>query len=85
MLGAPYHPINWSEARVLDHATRATDLALKESLYIQMTAESDQLNQNEGHKILGCWITTMKLGEGLSGATPYSLWSHVALIVTINR
>ena len=32
------HPINWSEARVLDCVTRAIKLVLKEVLYNQTTS-----------------------------------------------
>ena len=54
------HPINWNEARVLDRATRATELIQKEALCIRTTPECNHLNQDEGYELPGCWIATVK-------------------------
>ena len=39
---------------MLECAARATELTLKEVLYIQTTPEGDQLNWDEGHKMPSC-------------------------------
>ena len=64
------HPINWTETRVLQRASRTMELVLKEALSIRTTPENARFNRDEGYELPGCWIATynkLKGGASMSG------------------
>ena len=63
------HQVKLEDIRVLDRATRPVQLKVKESLHIQKTPANNNLNNDGGYELLGCWIVTMKkLGVGSTRA-----------------
>ena len=63
------HQVNWEGTRVLDRASRPVQLRVKEALYIHKTPTNNRLNHDEGYKLSGCWIVTVKkLGGGVSSS-----------------
>ena len=63
------HAIKWSETTIIDQDRRTKELKIKEALH-NLTTPSDRcLNRDDGLKLLGCWMATMKQVGGGAGST----------------
>ena len=50
------HPIHWDDTRILQHASQAMELIVKEAICTQTTPEGSYFNCDGGYNIPDFWI-----------------------------
>ena len=58
------HPIDWSNTRILQHASHTMELVMKEALCIQSTPKDSRFNRDSGYELPDCWIALNRKLKG---------------------
>ena len=58
------HPIRWGDTRIMQHASQAMELVVKEGICIRTTPESSHFNRDGRYNTPDCWIATYRKLKG---------------------